>query len=108
MPDTILRYRIALTLVPQIGPVQARLLLQHFSPVEIFNTPPQVLEKIEGIGAVRARNISRFEGFAVADAEIAFIKKYNIRPLFITDNDYPRRLLHCYDAPILLYYRKGG
>lgn len=107
MPDTntTLLYRIALTLVPQIGPVQARLLLQHFSADEIFRTPQRILEKIEGIGQIRARNIARFSGFDTAAAEIAFIEKNNIRPLFITDAAYPRRLLHCYDAPLMLYYR---
>ena len=64
-----------------------------------------MLEKIEGIGTVRAASMQAFNGFKEAEQEIAFIEKYNIHPLFITDTSYPRRLLHCYDAPVLLYYK---
>jgi len=37
--------------------------------------------------------------------EIAFLEKYKIQPLFITSDNYPQRLLNCYDPPTLLYYR---
>lgn len=37
--------------------------------------------------------------------EIKFIEKYKIKPLFLTDPNYPKRLLNCYDSPTLLYYR---
>ena len=63
------------------------------------------LEKIEGIGTVRARAIKAFRDFDVAEKEIAFIEKHNITPLFLTDAAYPQRLLHCYDAPTLLFYK---
>ena len=105
MPSELL-YRIALTMVPQIGCVQARLLLQQFGTAEaVFKTSAALLEKIEGIGALRARAIRRFNLFDRAEKELVFIEKYDIRPLFITDAEYPKRLLHCYDAPLLLYFK---
>jgi DNA processing protein len=104
MSDRLL-YQIALTLIPNIGPVQAKILLQHFSPEEIFKAKKTSLEKIEGIGGVRANNIKAFENFALVKDEISFIEKYKISPLFITDARYPQRLLNCYDSPTLLYYR---
>src|SRR5262249_3111608 len=100
-----LLYQIALTLIPNIGPVQAKILLQHFEPADIFKTKKSLLEEIEGIGSIRANGIRHFTDFKKAEEEIAFIEKYRIKPLFITDNDYPRRLLNCYDAPALLYYK---
>jgi DNA processing protein len=100
-----LRYQIALTLIPNIGPVQAKILLQHYEAEEIFKTKTSLLERIEGIGTIRANNIKAFDDFKVAEDEIAFIEKYKIRPLFLTDPDYPQRLLNCYDSPTLLYYR---
>lgn len=36
-------------------------------------------------------------------AEVNFIEANNIRALYFTDNDYPRRLLECEDAPLMLY-----
>ena len=104
MRDSLL-YQIALTLIPNIGPVQAKILLQHYSPEEIFRAKRTSLEKLEGIGGVRANNIKAFDNFSIAEEEIAFIEKYKITPLFISDENYPQRLLNCYDSPTLLYYR---
>lgn len=104
MQDSLL-YQVALTLVPQVGPVQAKILLQHCEPEEIFHAKRSWLEKLEGIGPVRAASIAGFAGFGEAEAEIRFIEKFRIRPLFLTDPAYPRRLLNCYDSPTLLYYR---
>ncbi|MFV0606611.1 MAG: DNA-processing protein DprA [Niabella sp.] len=102
-----LLHQIALTLIPNIGCVQARLLLQQMDAEEIFTAKKNSLLKIEGLGEVRANSIVKFNQFEKAEKEIAFIEKYNITPLFITDNDYPQRLLNCYDPPTMLYY-KGG
>lgn len=100
-----LMYRIALTLVPNIGPVIARLLLQHLSPEEIFTARRAVLEGIEGLGRLRADSILKFSDFSQAERELMFIEKHGVRPLFLTDDAYPQRLLNCYDAPVLLYYK---
>ncbi|MBL0152913.1 MAG: DNA-protecting protein DprA [Chitinophagaceae bacterium] len=100
-----LLYQLALTMIPQIGPVQAKILLQQAEPREIFRMKKSLLEKIEGIGTVRASAINHFAGFPQAEKEIAFIEKYHIRPLFITEPQYPRRLLNCYDSPTLLFYK---
>lgn len=100
-----LLYQIALTLIPHIGCVQARNLLEHFDPEDIFKAKISTLEKIEGLGTIRATSIKNFAGFERAEKEIAFIEKYKIQPLFIRDAAYPQRLLHCYDAPVMLYYR---
>ncbi|MBK9379751.1 MAG: DNA-protecting protein DprA [Chitinophagaceae bacterium] len=102
-PDLL--YQLSLTMVPNIGPVQAKILLQHCEAEEIFHAKKSFLEKIEGIGPVRADSIKKFDGFYRAEDEIKFIEKYRIKPLFLTDEAYPKRLLNCYDSPTLLYYR---
>jgi DNA processing protein len=101
-----LLYRIALTQIPHIGCVHAKLLIQQFHTAEaIFKAPIRELERMEGIGTVRARSIKNHNQFHRAEKEIAFIEKYHITPLFITDAAYPQRLVHCYDPPTLLFYR---
>ena len=101
-----LLYRIALTLVPNIGHVHAKTLINIYGNAQcVFNAKKKELEHIEGIGTVRAKSIKAFTAFFAAEAEMGFIEKYKITPLFITDNDYPKRLLNCYDSPALLYYR---
>lgn len=99
-------YQVALTLVPQIGPVQARILMEHFEDAaDVFKASEKKLGSIEHIGEVRANAIRKFNDFETAEQELTFIEKYKISPLFIRSKDYPQRLKRCYDAPLLLYYR---
>jgi DNA processing protein len=105
MTDELI-YQLALTLVPQIGPVQARILVQHLgSASAIFKASVSTLERIEGIGEIRARSIRQFSDFAAAKKEISFLEKYQVSPLFMNDPGYPQRLLNCYDFPVLLFYK---
>jgi DNA processing protein len=104
--NTDLLYQLALTQVPQIGCVQARLLADEFETAgAIFKAKKSLLEKIEGIGEIRAASIKQFNAFKEQEEEIKFIEKYKITPLFLKDEQYPKRLLNCYDPPTLLFYR---
>jgi DNA processing protein len=105
-PTNELLYQLALPEVPQIGPVQARLLMEYFENAEaVFKAKKSTLEKIEGIGEIRATAIKSFHEFNVFEKEISFIEKYKIEVLFIKDKAYPQKLLHCYDPPTILYYK---
>ena len=104
--STELKYQIALTLVPNIGDIHAKALINHFGNAEaVFSARKKDLEALEGIGTVRANSIKAFNDFSNAEQEIDFIKKYKITPLFITDKNYPQRLLNCYDSPAMLYFK---
>jgi DNA processing protein len=104
--STNLTYEIALGLVPNIGDIHAKALINHFGNAEaIFFARKKELEALEGIGTIRAASIKSFHDFEKAEEEIQFIKKYKIIPLFITDKNYPQRLLNCYDSPSMLYYK---
>lgn len=104
--DNDLLYRIALTKVTQIGDVHARMLIHRYgSARDIFNAPRRHLELIEGIGSVRAGSLKKYREFHICEKEMEFISKYKINPLFITDEQYPKRLNNCYDSPVLLYYK---
>lgn len=99
-------YQVALTLIPNIGDVNAKALVNHFgSASAIFSASRKELESIEGLGFIRVNSIKNFKDFSIAEEEIKFIQKYQINPLFITDEKYPKRLLNCYDSPPLLYYK---
>lgn len=101
-----LLYQIALTLVPNIGDVRAKALINHFGDAAaVFHAPKKAFEAIEGIGSKAVDSILKFKDFSRAEEEMDFIKKYKIAPLFLTDKNYPRRLLNCYDSPPLLYYK---
>ena len=101
-----LLYQIALTLVPNIGDVHAKALVNRYGNAQsIFKAKKKDLDNMEGIGTVRAKSIKDFTDFSSSEEEIKFLEKYKITPLFITDENYPKRLLNCYDSPPLLYYR---
>ena len=103
-PDLL--YQLSLCMTDNIGHVHAKILCDAFpSARDIFEAPASELSRIEGIGKIRAQNIKKFCNFKKAEEEIAFIEKYRIKPLFLKDPDYPRRLLHCYDPPTLLFYK---
>jgi len=97
-------YRLALTKVSGIGPVFARKLIRHFGEARpVFLAGKPELEEICGEG--RANAVVNFNGFREAEKELSFLEKYSMQPLFITDKNYPRRLLDCEDMPVLLFYK---
>jgi DNA processing protein len=105
-PDTDdLFYQISLTLVPGVGNVLAKKLLSHCGSAEaVFSFFYKLLLKIPGIGQTVTDAIANHEVRERVEEEIAFIERYNIRPLFYSDADYPQRLKECHDAPVILYY----
>ena len=101
-----LLYQISLSLIPNIGDIHAKALITHFGNAKaIFSAGKKELEALDGIGTIRASSIKNFHDFKRAEDEICFIEKYKITPLFITDKNYPQRLLNCYDSPAMLYYK---
>jgi DNA processing protein len=104
-----LLHQIALSMVPNIGDVHTKTLLQHFPDAEsIFKARKSSLEKIPGIGSVRASAIRNFRNFDRAEKEIRFLEKFKINALTLKDDAYPKRLINCYDSPPLLYFKGNG
>lgn len=98
-------YKIALTLLPGVGGVGARKLLAHTKSAEgVFREKKSTLAKIQGI---RESNLEVFndtsEYIIRAEEELEFIEKHNIKPYFLTDDDYPYRLKQCSDSPLMIY-----
>ena len=99
-------YQIALTLLPNVGSVLAKNVIAYCGSVEsVFKTSKSKLEKIPGIGKERAEAIAKSDVMKEAEAEMEFIAKYNIQPLFFTDAGYPQRFKNIPDSPVMLYYK---
>ena len=104
--ETPLLYQIGITLVPGIGDVNGKKLIHWFGSAEaVFKAKEKELLLIPGIGRKAVRNILQQKVLHRAEKEIRFIEKNHIRPLFFLDDDFPQRLLNCYDHPLMLYYR---
>lgn len=99
-----LKYKIALTLIPKVGHIAAKKLIAYCGGAEaVFKDKKQNLLKIPGIGELVAKEISKADVWKEVEKEIVFLEKNEINPLYFLDKNYPQRLIHCPDSPILLY-----
>lgn len=107
MDQKELIYQIGLTLIPNVGDVNAKSLVSYCgSASEVFKTKEKLLQKIPGIGVINAKKIIHNKDVLKrAEEEVEFILKYKIKPIFFTDAEYPQRLKFCNDSPVLMYYK---
>ncbi|MHA4896309.1 DNA-processing protein DprA [Pedobacter sp. PWIIR3] len=99
-------HKVALTLINSVGHVTAKNLLGHFgSAEEVFKANRKQLLEVPGIGEVTATEILNSDALRLAEEQLNFSSKHDIAVLFFGENNYPRRLMECADAPILLYYK---
>lgn len=106
MAEIALKYKIALSLIPRIGDINARKLVSYIGSVEgVFSEPYRSLVKIPGIGSGLAKYICERSYLGIAEKEAEYVEKYQIKTFFYLDNDYPYRLKQCEDSPVLFYFR---
>ena len=99
-------YQIGITLIPNIGPVNAKKLIAYCGGAEaVFREKKEYLLKIPGVGDVIAASVLSQNVLKQAEEEIAFIEKHKIRSLYYLNEDFPERLKHCHDSPVMLYYK---
>ncbi|WP_430813244.1 DNA-processing protein DprA [Carboxylicivirga sp. RSCT41] len=99
-----LKYQIAISLIKGIGPKLARNLVAYVGDEQaVFSQSTRSLSVIPGIGGALASTIKSADVLDRAERELEFIQKHNIKAVYFTDDQYPRRLSHCEDAPIVLY-----
>ncbi len=97
-------YEVALTLVPGIGDVNGKKLVAYCGGAEaVFREKKKSLSKIPGIGEKTVDSILSQDVLSRAERELDFADKYGIRILYYLNSDYPKRLQHCYDSPMILY-----
>ncbi|QIA09544.1 DNA-processing protein DprA [Draconibacterium halophilum] len=101
-----LKYKIALSMLPNIGGILARNLVAYIGSAEgVFSQSAKALTKVPGIGELYARQIKKSNVIPKAEKELEYIDKNGIGVHFYTDSTYPRRLKSCVDAPLIIYTR---
>jgi DNA processing protein len=104
MKDTDLLYTLALQHVPNIGDITAKRLISHCGSAEaVLKEKKQNLLKIDGIGSITIKDLFKPHHLKVAENEMTFIRENAIEVLYFQDTDYPEKLKHCIDGPILLF-----
>lgn len=104
MSDHEFIYTLALQNVPKIGDITAKKLIQHCGSAEaVLKEKKHHLLKIDGIGTIVIADIFNPMHLESATKEWQFIKENDITPLYFMDANYPEKLKHCIDSPILLF-----
>lgn len=104
MEDELLKYKIGISLIPGVGDITAKKLIAYTGGVEgVFKEKRKNLVKIPGIGEILANEIANQQVLEIAEREIDFMKKFDVRHYFYLDENYPFRLKQCPDAPIVLF-----
>jgi len=104
MHEEDLLYVLALQRIKGIGDINAKKLIAHCgSAKKVLKEKRQTLEKINGIGSFILKNLYDSEYLKEAEKELNYIQKKNIEFLYFKDENYPEKLKHCVDGPILLF-----
>ena len=99
-------YRIALRMLPGLGDVTSRKLIEHFGNAEaVFTAKKKDFAEMGGINGKIAGLISPHSVIPRAEEEWRFVQKHKIEPFFYTDAKYPVRLRQCPDNPLMLFFK---
>jgi DNA processing protein len=104
MTDQDLFHLLALQQVEGVGDIMAKKLITHCGSAEaVFKTKTSQLANIDGIGSILIQNLKSKSVFEKAEQELQFIKSNEINVAYFQDENYPERLKHCIDGPVLLF-----
>ncbi len=104
MNEQELFYLLALQRVEGVGDIIAKKLLTHLGTAEaVFKAKSSQLASIDGIGTILLKNFKDQSVFAKAESELQFIASNQINATTFHDIDYPERLKHCFDSPLVLF-----
>jgi len=101
-------FKIAITLLPGIGDINAKRLIAYCGGLEaVFKENKNNFDKIPGISTVLAKKITKAiqssELWNRVNEELKFCDAYRIQILSYLDDNYPYRLKHCEDAPVTIF-----
>lgn len=104
--ENALKYQVALTFIPRIGPVTAKKLVEYLGSAEaVFREKPSALRRINSLGEYLAGEVARSAYLQRAEEEIRNMEKHHISAVYYKDAAYPWLLKNCDDGPLVLYYR---
>jgi DNA processing protein len=104
MNITELFHVLALLKIDGVGDIVAKKLINHCGSAEkIFSARGSLLKSIDGIGEILLKKLKDKSVFEKAAQELKFIENEKIEVLYYKDENYPDKLKHCIDGPVLLF-----
>ena len=99
-------YSIALTMVPGIGHIGAKHLIDGMgNAVDVFRLRKEIPERIPEVSQRVIEALDCPQAVFRAEQEYEFIRKNRISCLSFHDEAYPSRLRECEDAPVVLFFK---
>ena len=99
-------YSIALTMVPGIGHIGAKHLIDGMgNAVDVFRLRKEIPERIPEVSQRVVEALDCPQAVLRAEQEYEFIRKNRISCLSFHDEAYPSRLRECEDAPVVLFFK---
>lgn len=104
MKNDELFYYLVLQSVVGIGPIKAKKLLNHFGGAkQLFKANRNDINQIKGIGRNFFEQLNNKAILKKVEMEIRFMEANKVSAYTIVDEDYPEKLRHCADAPLVLF-----
>lgn len=102
--DELLTYQMAFASVKGINRLMAGELLARVGDERhFFEMSQSQLAAIMGVPNKIFDDNYRSGLLQAARRERDFVENHSVRPLYFRDDDYPQRLIHCDDAPLMVY-----
>lgn len=99
-------YWVALNMVPGVGSINFRQILNHLgSPERALSASAKELQNVPGIGEKTARAITEFPYKEELEKEWNLIQKNGVKIITWQDADYPDNLKNIHDPPPVLYLK---
>ncbi|MFV0416590.1 MAG: DNA-processing protein DprA [Chthoniobacterales bacterium] len=97
---------VALNLIPRLGPVRLRGLLEAFSsPQAILSAKKEQLLAVPGVGREVAHSITDWEGQIDLKRELKIAEEDDVSILPLSSPEYPALLKEIHDPPTVLYMK---
>ena len=95
---------IALNMLPTVGPVRLRRLLEVFeTPERVLAAKRDQLRQVDGVGNEVAEQISNWESIVDLPAELRRVEEFGATVITQASNSYPKSLRQIHAPPIVLY-----
>ena len=99
-------YSIALTMVPGIGHIGAKHLIDGMgNAVDVFRLRKEIQERIPEVSQRVIEALDCPQAVFRAEQEYEFMRQNRISCLSFYDEAYPSRLRECEDAPVVLFFK---
>ncbi|MGF1655823.1 MAG: DNA-processing protein DprA [Verrucomicrobiales bacterium] len=95
---------LALNMLPGLGPVGIRRLLEQFGSAEaVLNAKHSDLERVDGVSVALADRIRSWEKHVDLGAELVRVERFGAKLVLPSDPTFPANLKTIHDPPALLY-----